>query len=467
MKTPNFLFVFLVFLFGSILLRFFTYFPAVINHDESTYIVIAQALLSGDTYWVDVVDTKPIGIFLLFGFFQAIFGYFILPIRVIASVWVALTAFFIYRSQLNLGGDHRAAITSGCIYIILISFFTFFGLSPNTELFFSLFTILGFYLVSKNVTLIKVFLAGLALGIGFVIKPVVMFDMIAFIAFFLLVQYKDFPVFLRKVITFGLGCLIPFSIVAFYYWSIGYFDTFLFFTFEVSRRYLIDQSFTENVMYFIDFFLRFLPVTIWFFVSLFSRKTTSKQLRLFFVVWSALVWLAIFLPGKVFAHYTIQFMIPFAFVAGWFFDQRVEHTGFWKVILMPKVGFPLLACLLAITLIIQKKDFVDAPDTPRMIASYLRSNLTSDELVYTGDAQHIIYTLLNQRSPTRYVHRSLLQNQDLASALKIEPVNMLNNLYRDPQIKFVLHEKNVDAIPPPELFELDTMIGDVKIYQRK
>jgi 4-amino-4-deoxy-L-arabinose transferase-like glycosyltransferase len=469
MKTPKLLPVFLLFLFGSILFRFFTYFPSVINHDESTYLIIAQALINGDTYWVDVVDTKPLGIFLLFGIFQTFFGYNILSIRLIASVWVALTAFFIYRSQLNLGGDSRAAMASGCIYIILISFFTFFGLSPNTELFFGLFTVVGFYLISKNGAqrTRSLFLAGLALGIGFVIKPVVMFDMLAFLAFFLIFKHEDLPGLFKNAISFGLGCLVPFALIGLYYRAIDQFDVFLFYTFEVSSRYLIDQSFTETALFTLDFFLRFVPVTIWFFVSLYSQKMLSQPLRLFFLVWSIFVWFAIFLPGKAFSHYTIQFMIPFAFVAGRFFDQRVEHAVFWKIALKPKVGYSLLACLLAITLIIQKKDFLDAPDVPRKIASYLKPSLSSDELVYTGDAQHIIYTLLDQQSPTPYVHRSLLQNQDLASALKIEPANILSQLHRDPQIKFILNEKNEDAIPPPELFEIDTMIGGVKIYQRK
>ncbi|HEX5625100.1 MAG TPA: hypothetical protein VFX48_03710, partial [Saprospiraceae bacterium] len=41
----------------AILLRFFSFFPSVIDHDESTYIVIAKALLEGQTYFKDVIDT--------------------------------------------------------------------------------------------------------------------------------------------------------------------------------------------------------------------------------------------------------------------------------------------------------------------------------------------------------------------------------------------------------------------------
>jgi hypothetical protein len=50
----------------SVILRFFSFFPAVISHDESTYLVIARGLLEGKTYFVDLIDTKPIGIFVLY-----------------------------------------------------------------------------------------------------------------------------------------------------------------------------------------------------------------------------------------------------------------------------------------------------------------------------------------------------------------------------------------------------------------
>src|SRR6187431_504425 len=65
----------------AIILRFFTFFRSVIDHDESTYIVIADALLYGDVYFRDVIDTKPIGIFGLFALFLTVFGKSIFMIR--------------------------------------------------------------------------------------------------------------------------------------------------------------------------------------------------------------------------------------------------------------------------------------------------------------------------------------------------------------------------------------------------
>ena len=50
----------------SVLLRFFSFFPSVMDHDESTYLVIANEMLHHKTLYTDLIDIKPPGIFLLY-----------------------------------------------------------------------------------------------------------------------------------------------------------------------------------------------------------------------------------------------------------------------------------------------------------------------------------------------------------------------------------------------------------------
>jgi hypothetical protein len=45
-----------------------------------------------------------------------------------------------------------------------------FGISPNTELFYVLFTTAAFAMVAMNQTVLQSFLAGILLGAGFLIK---------------------------------------------------------------------------------------------------------------------------------------------------------------------------------------------------------------------------------------------------------------------------------------------------------
>ena len=112
-------FILLIFLALALTLRFFSFFPSVIDQDESTYIVISDALLNGYTYQVDFVDTKPIGIFWVLAGLQWLFGPSIFGLRLAASVILAVTAFFLYRAKLVYGSSPGAALAAGVLYLFL------------------------------------------------------------------------------------------------------------------------------------------------------------------------------------------------------------------------------------------------------------------------------------------------------------------------------------------------------------
>ncbi len=57
--------VFFFFAILSVALRFFSFFPSVLDHDESTYLEIAREMLEGKALYVDLIDIKPPGIFWL------------------------------------------------------------------------------------------------------------------------------------------------------------------------------------------------------------------------------------------------------------------------------------------------------------------------------------------------------------------------------------------------------------------
>lgn len=59
-------YIWLAFLTVSVLLRLFSFFPSVLDHDESTYLIIGREILQGKELYTDVTDTKPAGIFLFY-----------------------------------------------------------------------------------------------------------------------------------------------------------------------------------------------------------------------------------------------------------------------------------------------------------------------------------------------------------------------------------------------------------------
>ena len=57
------IYIFLILFILAFILRFFSFFPSVIDHDESTYLVIANEITKGKVLYADFTDIKPVGIF--------------------------------------------------------------------------------------------------------------------------------------------------------------------------------------------------------------------------------------------------------------------------------------------------------------------------------------------------------------------------------------------------------------------
>lgn len=407
----------------ALAMRFFSFFPSVINHDESTYILIADGLLKGKVYFKDYIDTKPIGIFLLYaGFLKIISG--ITAIRIFTALWIGMTAWLLYLAKLRLGSDAKAASAAGVIYIFLTSIFTFYGVAPNTELYYCLFTSLALWFVSGPASTPAWALAGLSLGLGFMLKYVVVFDAAA-LGLFLWwrqAQFKSgWAVFWLRALLMAAAMLLPFALAWAYYAQAGWGDTFRFYTFEVMKNYPVSRSLPDYLKFLADFFLRFLPVTAMFFYALFSGST-ARNVRVLGALWAALVLAPVMITGRLFGHYFIQLMPVFALLAGEFFAAGRSDVlpRRLRPLLQRRVGYPLLALLILGNVLLQKKDYFDKPDYPRIISNWLRERIQPGDVVYAGNYHQIVYFLLPQDCPTPYVHRSLLWEPHHIQALGID-----------------------------------------------
>ena len=464
--------IFLLFLGVALLLRFFSFFPSVINHDESTYIVISDTLLAGYTYQADYIDTKPAGIFLLYALLQLLMGKSILLLRIAAAATLAATSFFLYRAKRSFGSRPAAAFAAGMMYLFLNSIFTYYGVSPNTETFFNLFTALALWIYCSRPALWAYFIAGLSLGLGFVIKYVVLFDGIAF-GLFLLWQARQgqgrWAAAWSKILLLALGAALPFLAVIAYYQHIGHLEEFWFYTFIVSGRYIESKGILDNLTFFLDFTLRFLPVSLFFFYALFSRKVHLPS-RQFGSLWAVLALMAVLLPGKLFGHYFIQFMLPFCFLAGEFFAiPRETLPKGLRWLRQPKIAYPLLGLLLVSNLFLQYKDYYLKPDYPRQVAAFLAPQLAADDIVYTRNDQ-ITYHLLGKLPPLPYVHPSLFWEAQHLAALEISREKEIQKL-KDQHPRFMIFRNPEYALPFTEFLEkeyrLVKVIGErVSIYER-
>jgi len=411
-----------IFLLVAVAIRLISFFPSVIDHDESTYLVIADAVAQGYTYQVDYIDTKPIGIFLILATLKSLLGNAIWGYRLVAALVLGLTAFLLYRAKRIQGSNWEAAFSAGVIYLILNSLYTRYGVSPNTETYFNLFTAGALLLFFKYRSYLAFLAAGLLLGVGFVIKYVVLFDGLAlgvFLVFQSLRREGNVVKALIRALTMAFGAAIPFALVIGYYYQIGEFDRFWFNSITVAGRYPSSRTFTHYLIYFFEFFLRFLPVTVLFIVALLNKRI-QPTIRQFGLIWSVLVLVSVLIPGNAFGHYYIQFMLPFSYLAGEFFGLPKQQVPRWlKWMRAPKIGYTLLGVLFITHLFLQKKDYLDRPDNVRYAAQYLNQYLEPGDLIYTQEDQ-AIYFLTGRLPLVPYVHPSLFWMDKHINAMEID-----------------------------------------------
>ena len=117
--TPDF-FIIGFFLFLTIFVRFAFWFRAVIDWDESTFILMGQSLLDGELLYRDLWDLKPPLIFVSFALFIKLFGKSVIAVRVGGAVCVLLSAVLTYYIGRKAFGRISAAL-AGATFILVAS----------------------------------------------------------------------------------------------------------------------------------------------------------------------------------------------------------------------------------------------------------------------------------------------------------------------------------------------------------
>jgi hypothetical protein len=463
----------------SLIMRFFSFFPTLISHDEGTYFVIARELFQGKIYFADLVDTKPIGIFLILGLFIRYISSSIFMIRLFMSLIIAFTSYTIYKISLHDQGEQKPAIAAGAIFIFLLSVFTHFGVFINPELVYTFFTALGFYIFLRTNRPGGFLLLGFMLGIGFILKYVVLFDLAAWLLFYFITvllkkEWKSIRIAFFSCVFSCMGFLIPFTIIVLYYYRIGHLKELWFYTFGVTSRVPVERTLLQTLIYIGDFHLRFLPVLFFFYYALIkTKKETSGPViaKGLIIIWCLMVLLAVIIPGKPFGHYFIQMMLPVSIVAGRFFREALIKPGWMNKIIGHPVGAIILAFVITGNVLMQKHDYFDKPDIPKQVAEYLKPKLKPDDRIYTGNYQQVLYYLLEKDCPVKYVHRTLMCSKEHRTALQIDLVKEMNTLMAK-DFNYILMQGPFCYEPMNDYIRENYLVirrfpGGVEVYKRR
>ncbi len=493
----------------AVVARWGSFFISVINHDESTYIVIADEMLRGEVYLRDLIDTKPIGIFWIYAALIKLTGGSILALRIAASCVVGLGSFGLFMAGERVtggknfvaSGGTRVGIAAGLIYLFICSLFTYYGVSPNTEIFFNVFTIASVALaVAPRLNSRSADPAwhwpvtGFLLGLAMIIKPFAAAEALAIGLF--MVWYYGRQKAWGRIITSGamlVGAFaLPLLFVYLYYQQLGMLDQLMFYTFDVSAAYPIELPWYLRLKYMGDYLLRFSPFVIlgggalvqawrWrsreepnnkLLPSLLERE--KLQWGIYLLLQFALVTVVVLLTGKRFGHYQVQLHPVVALLAAMWWAPGTTVFPWLRRPGLRKYSFVLIFLVASMLGTAHYFAYAKKRDEPPKIAAYFKDKLGADETIFIINGFQISYHLLDKPVPTPYIHSSLLFYDHHVRAFQIDEVAEANRILNDPAVQYLVRRReDANAETPlterllPAFEEVDEIGDRLLVYRRK
>jgi hypothetical protein len=124
----------LVLLVGGIALSRLRIVDEPLDHDLTTYAVIAHELLAGRALYVDLWDHKPPAIHVTFALGEILMGYGPLAVHALGLVGVVLGTLAVHRAGLAVGGAISGA-WAAVLYVVRSNDVSMAATQPNTEVF--------------------------------------------------------------------------------------------------------------------------------------------------------------------------------------------------------------------------------------------------------------------------------------------------------------------------------------------
>ncbi|HKT19959.1 MAG TPA: hypothetical protein VJR47_18045 [Stellaceae bacterium] len=394
----------------AVILRYNSFFPSVIDSDESLYAVIAQHWLRGELPYRFTWDQHSIGLPALFAAIEFLFGNSIAAIRVSACVAVAAAATAIYFTSLRLERHRVAAFIAAGFYVAWTT--RWWGFPANCELYLNALTVPSLLIVLSELgaatdyarKLRRYCLAALLLGIALQIKQVIIAETALLLA--TMVATVDRP---RRVKTFLFASFfigLPTIVVVGYFWLNGllaeYFravvvSNLIYATSYPSASHLLSRLPHSFI----------LPIGLAILASclIWKRPTRPHALVVAWIVASAV---DLVLPGQFWPHYFLL-LLPGASILTGTLVNRLTMDRPWRQ-QHPRWA----ACSAVVAAIVSfnpvgiYRDTVKVKtfarnDVAREIADRIKARISPAETVFVFNYQPIIYFLVGSALPTKHV----------------------------------------------------------------
>ena len=425
---------------AALLLRSLGLVYSVMNYDESLYILMGSELAKGHLPFTTLCDLKPFGLFALFGVFTSLPFDGVVTSRIAASLVVGLTAYALSRiaGLLFDDEDRLIGLSAGLAYVTYS--LADGGLAAQGEIFHNACAVLALLVAiislreSEPPRILPFAAAGLILGIGLQIKQSVIFDMLAFLAGYLILTtprvaglVAHVRASLPALLALGIASVLPTLAVIALYVAAGQWDAWVAANITAHRVfYGLERPFELDPA--LRAALEQAPLWVGalcgvLFSPVLIRHCAELRAVAFLAVWVAAIMVCQLFLRIASDHYFVQFLPPLALLTG-----LALGRGFLTRVATRRAVAAALVALVALAAfgiarsplgnsayvlwdrLVQGRTW--AGDTPRQIAADLRPALQPGDAVYVVGFQPLVYYLTGARIPTRFAFTGLPNRGD-------------------------------------------------------
>ena len=422
----------------AVRLPFFDY--NVLSADESVYLMIGAGMREGHIPYVDIIDRKPIGIFLIYGLADLLFRDAIIGVRIFGALSTLLGSWILARiGQRFLGLGPVAALLSGLLYATYA--LLFYGDSGQTPVFFMPLVIAGGGLVLRELrrmrqgrtpSVARLGWAGLALGLSLQIKYSTFFECVLFGGLVLLFAWQYRRILSRHGIAAALGGagvmmvggLLPTAIAYAVYVAMGHGEAFWFYNITVNLGRPATDFPTGLILFRALLFMAAVGPLVFLGTRYFiarlktpeggSRFACQRWVHVVLATWFIAALIGGLAQQQPYATYFFDTLAPLALMAGATLQSRATSPRSSRTIAWSASVVLGLAVAGYVGLHIQKIRDNGSPYLPAAIAEDIKAQ--GAQSMYVFNYYGIMYPMTGIALPTRYpLPDHLLRNLEAAS----------------------------------------------------
>jgi hypothetical protein len=312
------------------------YITAPLANDESIYTYLGKVAMQGGIPYIDFYEMKPPLLFYIYGFVGLLFGS-ASGIHIASIIVTLALSLLIYKITSQKFG-FEASFLSACLFFWMYSSPYIFGNYLQSEHFVNLFNLLAiFFIYQQEMNTKNIFIAGIFLGLAFLIKQTALFFLPPLIIL-CSIQNKSFSKFITDSLKLIGSFLVPVIIAFVVVLAAGGLKDAKFWLIDFPSEYASSTT-IEDKFYFLRLFgtqiigfqyILWAHVLCAVLVLLFRIKNRSNIYFLSFLFFSVLS----IIPGfRYYGHYWLLIIPAAAICLAYLIEMALTNLSYKNIFL--------------------------------------------------------------------------------------------------------------------------------------